>query len=124
MFTPGSFGNAHNCYFQALADAGWLALAVYLIMLTKIVRLAWRFSAQRSYPGLPQGSLYRKPLECSMFLLVYCLAAGMDSSGSAVPLAAAFYWMNIIIAIILGISARLFILSRSRYLDPTRQFAA
>jgi hypothetical protein len=110
---PSSIGNAHNSHVQVLADAGWLALAIYLIMMTKVVRLAWRFANKRHFPGLAPDSLSRESMECLMFMLIYCFAEGMDTSGFSVPLTATSYWQNIIIALILGISARLIVSSRT-----------
>lgn len=114
---PAAIGNAHNGYFQVLADAGWLALAVYLVMLTKIVRLALRFANRTPRRGFAPDRLSRQSIECSMLMLIYCLAAGMDTSGLVVPLSIASYWQNIIIAIILGISARLILTSRTPRLE-------
>jgi O-antigen ligase len=107
-------GNAHNAYFQVLADAGWLALAVYLIMLSKILWLAWRFRKKRSYRRRPPESESIMALECSLILFIFLLTQGMDTSGFSVPLSMTSYWYYIIIAIILGISARMIAASRAR----------
>jgi O-antigen ligase len=111
---PTSIGNAHNGYFQVLADAGWLALAIFLIMLTKIVRLALRFASKTPHRGFTPDNLHRESIECLMLMLIYCLGEGMDTSGFMVSLTVASYWQNIIIAIILGISARALVASRPR----------
>jgi hypothetical protein len=111
---PSHIGNAHNCYFQVLSDAGWLALAVYLTMLVKIVGMAWRFANKRAFPSGMPDSQCRESTECLMFMLVYLLAVGMDTSGPSVPLSAPFYWQNIIVALILGISANMILASRTR----------
>jgi O-antigen ligase len=110
---PAAIGNAHNGYFQVLADAGWLALAVYLVMLTKIVRLALRFANKIPHRGFKPDNLSRESIECSMLMLIYCLAEGMDTSGFSVPLTVLSHWQNIIVAIILSISARLILTSRT-----------
>jgi hypothetical protein len=115
---PTSIGNAHNGYFQVLADAGWLALAIYLIMLTKIVRLALCFASKTPHPGFTSDNLTRESIECFMLMLIYCLAEGMDTSGLVVPLSVSTYWQNIIIAIILSSSARQILASRIPCLEP------
>jgi len=122
LLTPASIGNAHNSHIQVLADAGWLALAIYLAMMTKILRLTWRFKIERPYSRIGSDSLPREALECGMFMLVFCFLEGIDTSVFSVPLTASFYWQNIIIAMILGISARMLANSRSRHFDPTCEF--
>lgn len=112
--TPASIGNAHNSHIQVLADAGWLALVVYLAMVVKIVRLGMRFARKRSNPRFVPDAPFRMPLECSMFLLISFLLQGMDTALYTVPLTASFYWQNIIIAIILAISGRLTVMSRTQ----------
>jgi O-antigen ligase len=109
-------GGAHNNFLQVLADAGWLALAVYLIMLVKIVRLALRFSKKQSYMIFASESTSRMAIECSFILLIFCYLDGMESGAFSIPMWPSYYWQNIIIAIILGISARMIATSRARHL--------
>ena len=105
-------GNAHNSYLQVLADAGWLALAIYLIIQVKIVRLALRFRKKQTYLGFASVNDSRMTIECSFIMLTYCLAAGIGTADFTIPLRAYFYWQYIIGAIILGISARMIVASR------------
>ena len=109
-------GGAHNNFLQVLADAGWLALAVYLIMLVKIVRLAWRFASRQTPPSPAMDSAPRHAIRCALVLLIFCLAYGMSTTEFSAPLRAGFYILYIIIAIILGISARMIATSRARHL--------
>jgi O-antigen ligase len=109
-------GGAHNNYLQVLADAGWLALAVYLIMLIKIVRLALRFTKQQPLSRYAPDRESRDALRCWLLLLIYCFVDGMDSSDMMIPMWPSYYWQYIIIAIILGISARMIAASRARHL--------
>ncbi|MGA3160884.1 MAG: O-antigen ligase family protein [Terracidiphilus sp.] len=112
--TISHIGNAHNTYLQVLADAGWLAFAIYLIMLVKIVRIALRFANKQIYSKIAPDSAYRMTIECSLLVLVFFLASGTTGADFAVPLRAGFYWQFIIIAIILGISAKMLALSRTK----------
>jgi O-Antigen ligase len=109
-----SFGNAHNTYLQVLADAGWLALAVYLIMLFKIVVLSLRCVKRQTYMKLAPDSDSRITIECSLLMLIFCLGSGSGTADYVIPLRATFYWQLIIIAIILGASARMIAASRAR----------
>ena len=114
---PTHIGNAHNSHLQVLADAGWLALVIYLILLTRIVRMAWRFANRRFYLGFVPDGVLREPLECLLCMLIFCLGLGMSSAGFSVPLQVAFYWQNIIVALILGISANVILACRARSVD-------
>jgi hypothetical protein len=107
-------GNAHNVYMQVLADAGWLALAIYLIMMVKIVSLGWRFAKKRALVTFESDSVPRHAIQCALVLLIFYYAEGMDAADFCIPLRAAFYMQNIIIAIILGASARMLAASRTR----------
>jgi len=109
-----NIGNAHNAYMQVLADAGWLALVVYLIMLSKILWLAWRFRRRRFYRRYAPEHESVIALECSVILLFYLLVECMDTSGFSVPLSTTSYWYYIIISIILGISARMIAILRAQ----------
>jgi len=108
------FGNAHNVYMQVLADAGWLALAIYLIMMVKIVSLGWRFAKKRALVTFESDSVPRHAIQCALVLLIFYFADGMDAADFSLPLRAAFYMQNIIIAIILGASASMLTASRAR----------
>src|ERR1035437_9482481 len=112
-------GSAHNSFVQVLADAGWLALALYLIMVTKIVRIGWRFAKKQVFSNYALERDIHHPLECALLLLILCFAVGMDSDHFVVPLKTPFYFQNIIIAIILGISARMIVASRTRYISSS-----
>ncbi len=109
-------GNAHNSFMQVLADAGWLALAVYLIMMIRIVALGLRNSRKRIALALASERESRQAIECSLLLLVFYFANGMDSAEFVVPLRSSFYLQNLIVAIILGASASLYLVSRREFL--------
>jgi O-antigen ligase len=111
---PARIGNCHNAYVQVLADAGWLALAVYLIMLAKIVWLAWRLANQRRYLEFAPDKASHSAIECSVLMFIFALIGEMSSADADIPLRASFYWQNIIVAIILGISTNMLTASRSR----------
>jgi O-antigen ligase len=107
-------GTAHNTYFDVLAGAGWLALAVYLIIIAKTVKLAWRFARRQTSPSPATGSATRHAIRCALVLLVFCLAYGMGATEFSAPLRAGFYILYIIIAIILGASAGMIADTRTR----------
>jgi len=102
-----NIGNAHNVLMQLLADAGWLALAVYLIMFAKIVFLAWRNASRKGLASTTSNISACHAIRCSLLLLICCFIGGLDAADFNVPMRQAFYWQNIIIAIILGASATL-----------------
>jgi O-antigen ligase len=108
-------GNAHNTYFQVLADAGWLALAVYLLMLAKLFALGRKFLRRPTVATAVTGNAAIHAIRCALLLLIFCLAEGMDGADFCVPLREPFYLQNIVVAIILGISARLLVAFRTRY---------
>jgi O-antigen ligase len=112
-------GNGHNSYIDILADAGWLALTIYLITMVKIFRIGFRYAQEHTYMALASDSASRHTLRCALVLLIYCLANGMDTADFSVPLRAAFYLQNIIICLILGISARMIAASRSQYVTSS-----
>lgn len=113
--TVTHIGNTHNTFLQFLADAGWLALAIYLILLVKVFVLGFRFTEKRLSTPSAQGSASLHALRCALMLLVLCLAEGMDVSDFAVPLRVPFYFQNIIVAIILGVSANMLSVARIRH---------
>lgn len=108
-------GNTHNTFLQYLADAGWLALGLYLIMMAKTLTLGWRFARKPALAGLASDSLTRHATRCTLLLLVFCLLEGMEASDFAVPLRQPFYVQYILVAMILGISAERFAAARTRY---------
>lgn len=107
-------GTAHNTFIDILAGAGWLALGVYLLMLVKTIMLAWRFVKQKIRPDSPFDSASLHGIRCSLVLLIYCLAYGMTATEFSAPLRAGFYIIYILIAIILGISARMIVAARAQ----------
>jgi O-antigen ligase len=109
-------GNTHNSFLQVLVDAGWVALALYLAMLAKTIALGLRLAKKRVLVELPSNSVARHAIRCGLLLLLYCFLCGMGGSDFCVPLQPCFYYQNIIIAVILGASARLLAASRSREL--------
>jgi hypothetical protein len=109
-------GGADNSYMQVLSDAGWISLALYLVMLSKIFALGWRFAKRKNL----SAQFERKPvtdhaLRCALFLFAFCLIEQMENSEFVIPLRQPFYIQNIIIAIILGISISMIHASRPRY---------
>jgi O-antigen ligase len=118
QFDVTHFGNAHNSYMQVLADAGWLALAIYLIMIVMIVAMGWRFAKGAVSRILTSESTSRHAILCALELLFFCLISGSGTADYVVPVRGCFYFQNLIIAIILGASARMIILSR-----PQRVFS-
>jgi O-antigen ligase len=115
--TVNNIGNSHNSFIDILADAGWLALAVYLIIIVKIVLLAWRYGKKRGLAAMASDAASQHVIRCALVLLVSCLANGMDTADYNVPLKATFYVQYLIIAIILGLSARMIASSRARHIS-------
>ena len=111
-------GNSHNSFLDVLADAGWLALVIYLVFLTKIFLLGRRLTRTGDSISSASNRLSFHAMQCALILLVFCLSEGMDVADYNVPLRGYFYWQHVIIAIILGLSARLLVLSRQRHEPP------
>jgi hypothetical protein len=107
-------GGTDNSFFEVLADAGWPALALYLLMLARTVALGWHFAKKASSGVLESVNAISHPLRCALLLLMFCLAEGMEGSIFTIPMFAAFYCQNILIVIILGASASVLIASRLR----------
>lgn len=107
-------GNAHNSYVQVLADAGWLALALYLILMVRITALGWRFAKMQTIVASGSGMIDRHAMRCALALLIMHFVQGFDAADAVIPLRTAFYIQNIIVAIILGDSTRLLVASRAR----------
>jgi O-antigen ligase len=110
-----NLGTTHNTFVQYLVDGGWLGLVLFLIMSAKIFALGWRVTKKRPLVIMAPEFPTIHAIRCALFLLVFCLAEGMDISVFNIPLQGAFYYQNIIVAIILGASASMLILSRTRY---------
>lgn len=121
--TLSQLGSAHNTFVDVLAGAGWLALGIYLIMMVKIVKLAWRFAKRQSglASTLDRSSLHG--IRCSLVLLVFCFTYGMGATELSAPLRAGFYILYIIIAIVLGASANMLTASRANNLPPPRDIS-
>ncbi len=113
-------GNCHNSFMQVLADAGWLALALYLLMMAKIVLLGWRFAKKNAVAVSEPDRAASHAIRCALLLLVFCFVCGMEASDFVTPLRTVYYFQYIIIAIILGASESLLIASRPRYTSLAR----
>jgi O-antigen ligase len=109
-----NLGNCHNTFVQVLADAGWLALALYLMMNLKIVLLGWRYARKQIVMSLASENGAPHGIRCAMLLLLMFYVEGMESSLFGIPLQQPFYFQYVVIAIILGASARMIIASRAR----------
>jgi O-antigen ligase len=112
-----NLGTSHNAYVQVLADAGWLALLLYLIMNARIVALGWRFSGKQVLLTFASEGAAPHGIRCAMLLLLFCFMEGMESSVFNIPLQQSFYFQWIIVAIILGASTRMLVASRARRLS-------
>jgi hypothetical protein len=110
-----NIGGTDNSFLEVLADAGWLALALYLIILAKTVALGWRSAKKGSLVAFGSDSVVGHSLRCALLLLMFCLAEGMEGSVFTIPMFGAFYCQNILIVMILGASASVLIASRPRY---------
>jgi len=106
-------GTAHSAYIQVLADAGWLALAIYLVMIAKVIIYGLNHANIRNSVAFAPNNVSRHAVRCALVLLVFCLVNGIYSSEFVLPLRGIFYMQNLFIAIILGASARMVIASRS-----------
>jgi hypothetical protein len=114
-------GNPHNSFLEVLADAGWLALAIYLIMITEVVAVGWSFvKKQRHMARMATSSTTRHAVRCGLLLLVFCFGMGMSNADFCVPLRGTFYLQNIIIAIILGACANMIVASRAQHNSSTK----
>ena len=114
LLDPTRIGNAHNAYVQVLADAGWLALAIYLIIVINLLRLAWRFSNRRLCLRYAVNGTYRNAIECMLYIFIYEAIGGISAADGVVPLRVSFYWYIISVAVILGISTSMIVDYRSR----------
>jgi hypothetical protein len=123
--TLSYMGTAHNTFIDVLAGAGWLALAVYLVQMAKILKLAWCFGSRRASAGGRRAPLTpaidsapRHAIQCALALFVFCLAYGMAATEFSAPLRGSFYILYIIIAMILGASAAMIASYRSGHGRP------
>lgn len=107
-------GNAHNAFIQVLADAGWPALTVYLIMIARIVAVAWRAAKVPSSKIQEYGCAQSHVMACALALLFFCLVCGITGADFVVPMRASYYFQNLIIAIILGAHAKALIAVRAK----------
>jgi hypothetical protein len=112
-----NIGSSHNAFIDILADAGWLALAIYLIMMVKIVLLGWHNGKNRGLATVASDVASQQAIQCALVLLVFCFVDGIDSSEFSVPLRAAFYIQNLIVAIILGLSSSMIVSSRAQHIS-------
>jgi hypothetical protein len=117
--TLNNIGGTDNAYMETLADAGWLALLFYLIMLAKVAALGWLLVKRHTSikPWSDRSAV--DAIRCSLLLLIYCLGVGVEDTGFVNPLRQEFYIQNIIIAIILGASTCMLIALRSRYITSS-----
>lgn len=118
--TLDQLGTAHNTLFDILAGAGWLALAVYLILLAKLVWMALRVIKEQSHVDVLQGNACRHAIQCSLLLLFYCFVYGMGATEFLAPLRAGFNYQYIIMAIILGATAKLIAESRRQRMSLSK----
>jgi O-Antigen ligase len=110
-------GGTDNSYIEILGDAGWIALALYLVMLAKVFALGLRFAIRYSPAAFASEASALHALRCALLLFLFYLIEGMEASGFVLPMQGGFYYQNITIAIILGASASILIASRSRYVS-------
>jgi hypothetical protein len=106
-------GGTDNSYMEVLADAGWLALALYLTIMIKTIVLGRRLERRQALMGTSGvNTTTRHALQCAILLLVFCLLEGMEGSDFVIPLRQEFYMQNVIIAVILGASTTMLIALR------------
>jgi hypothetical protein len=108
-------GGTDSAYMETLADAGWLALAFFLITIGKIAALGLRLSKNAVSGALARDRITRHGLRCALLLLLLCVQEGLESSEFVVPLRGAFYLQEVIVAIILGASVSILLSSRSEF---------
>lgn len=108
-----SVGGTDSSYMEVLADAGWLAIAFYMITILKTASFGLRFAKKPLSKSSPRELAARHALRCALLLLFYFLVNGVEDTGFCNPLRPEFYMQNITLAIIIGISASLSIASRA-----------
>jgi O-antigen ligase len=109
-------GNAHNTFLQFLADAGWVALAIYLLILAKVLALGFRYARKRTSAIFMPDKASCHALRCALVLLIYFLVEGLDAADFAIPLRVPFYFQYITTALILASSARMIAATRRGYI--------
>jgi len=115
-------GGTDDGYMEVLADAGWLALAVYLIVFFKTAKLGWRFvrSNYITYRFHKTSTLHA--LQCALLVFLYCCLEQLENSDFAIPARQGFYIQYISIAIILGASGTLLTAARSAEAEEFRKW--
>jgi len=106
-------GTTHNAFIDILADAGWLALAIYVIIMFKTFALGWRFAKKRATERLAALSESGHAVRCGLLLFLFCMLDGMENSAFCVPLQSYYNYQNIIMAILLGACGTMIAASRS-----------
>lgn len=112
QFDVSRIGTAHNAFIQVLADAGWLAFIIYVMMIYKILSIGWHYAGRNMLAASTQNTNTLHAIRCALLLLIFCVADGMNSAEFVLPLRSVFYLELIIISVILGCSAEL--LTRAR----------
>jgi O-antigen ligase len=107
-------GGTDNSYMQALSDAGWLSLGVYLILLGKTLSFGWRFARKKARDIDADERRVWHALRCAILMFLYCLVAQMDGSNFVTPLHQEYYTQNILIMLILGASSEMLFRERFR----------
>jgi len=109
-----NIGGADSSYFEVLADAGWLSMAFYLLILGKTAALGWRFAKKHPVKPFAPDLAARHAIHCALLLFFFCLVEEVEDTGFSNPLRPEFYFQDIFIAIILGVCASLVLASRAR----------
>jgi hypothetical protein len=108
-------GGTDNSYLETLGDAGWLALALYLMILGRTASLGMRFARKSRLVKSTIEISSQHALRCALFLFAYFLLQGIESSQYVIPMQQPFYFQIILIAIILGACSTFLIASRASY---------
>jgi hypothetical protein len=108
-------GGSDNSYFDVLAGGGWLALGFYLMLLIKTAALGWHYARKTLVRLPPRDVATRQALRCGLLLFFFCLVEQMEGGDFVMPLRHAFYIQNVLIAVILGMSANMLLASRPRF---------
>jgi hypothetical protein len=107
-------GGVDSSYMEVLGDAGWLALALYLIILIKVIVAGWRTVANYASDASRSDTMATHAARCAILLLLFFMVEAVESSVFEIPLSQGFYIQDIIIAVILGATASLRLASRQR----------
>ena len=105
-------GGVDSSLFQVLTDAGWFALALYLLLLGKVVLLGVRMAKRHVSDMISANRMAGRAIWCALVLLFYFFINGWVNSAYATPMLQGFYFQNLVIEIILGASASLILASR------------